>query len=274
MNYTKLGVEPIFFKYYYLTKRGLSVKMKCSNDIFYSSLVKGKVKRGITGIESRFSYNHVMNNPSVKKYLLPFLDRQINCSDVVLDYGSGSGILLPLISTRCKEVHGFDVVPAFVELAKDLLKTTCVKNAFVYNDNEFKYKFIENCFDVIIINDVLHHMENPLDAISDAYRLLKPNGKLIIIEPNRFNLGIFILCACDQNERKLLKMGYFEYYTKIILLVGGGGFEIIEKDWFPLIYGPSSKLVRIIAEICNRFPFRLLRWCNPKLYLICKIINK
>lgn len=242
---------------------------KIRQDSFYSSLVEGKIKRGIAGIQSRFNYDYVMNNPSVKKYLLPFLDRQINCSNMVLDYGCGSGILLPFISTRCKEVHGFDVVPAFVELAKDLLKTKDVKNAFAYNDKDFRNKFQENSFDTIIINDVLHHMENPLDAISDAYRLLKPDGKLIIMEPNRYNLAVFIFQACDPNERKLLKMGHFGYYTKLC----EKKFKIIEKDWFPLVYGTSSKLVRIIAEICERFPFNLLRWSNPRVYLICKVIK-
>jgi 2-polyprenyl-3-methyl-5-hydroxy-6-metoxy-1,4-benzoquinol methylase len=243
--------------------------MKQSNNSFYTSLVEGKVKRGIPGIQSRFSYDHIMNNPSVKKYLLPFLDRQINCSDVVLDYGCGSGILLPCISTRCKEVHGFDVVQAFVGLAKDLLKTKCVKNAFVYNDNEFKNKSLENYFDVIIVNDVLHHMENPSDAISDAYRLLKPNGKLIIMEPNIYNPAVFIVQAMDPNERKSLKMGRFGYYTKICKKK----FTIIEKDWFPLLFAPSSKLVRTIAEIFERFPFGLMRWCNTRLYLVCKVIK-
>jgi len=243
--------------------------MKHSNNSFYTSLVEGKVKRVFPGLQTRFSCDHVMNNPNVRKYLLPFLDRQINCDDVVLDYGCGSGILLPCISIRCKEVHGVDVVPAFVELAKDMLATKCCKNAFVYNDNEFKNKFMGNYFDVIIVNDVLHHMENPLDAISDAYRLLKPNGKLIIIEPNIYNPAIFILSACDSNERKTLKMGRFGYYTKIC----EKRFTVVEKDWFPVMYAPSSKLMRTIAEILERFPFGLLRWSNARVYLVCQVIK-
>jgi hypothetical protein len=35
---------------------------------------------------------------------------------------------------------------------------------------------------------------------------------------------VFILQACDPNEQKWLKMGYFEYYRKIC----GKKFEIID----------------------------------------------
>jgi 2-polyprenyl-3-methyl-5-hydroxy-6-metoxy-1,4-benzoquinol methylase len=242
------------------------MKQPTANSQFYTSLVKGEVKRNTCGMQKRFSYENIINNPSVKKYLFPFFDSWIKHSDVVLDYGCGSGVLLPIISSFSNEVHGFDVVPSFVDLAKDLLNMEHIKNVSVYNENEFKNKFFENCFDVIIINDVLHHMENPKDAIDNAYKLLKPEGKLIILEQNRLNPAMFILQVCDQNERKWLKMGYFKYYEKIC----GQKFEVIKKDWSPLVYGPSSRLVLTIAEICERFPFKLLRWGNPRLYLICK----
>jgi len=119
----------------------------------------------------------------------------------------------------------------------------------------------------VFINEVLQHMENPQEAIYNAFKLLKPEGKLIIIEPNRLNPVLFIYQALDPNERKWLKMGYFRYYEKICEYK----FKMIKKDWFPLVYGPSSKLVLTIAEICDKFPFKLLRWGNPKLCLVFKV---
>jgi len=238
------------------------------NKEHYTSLVEGKLKRRIGGIQNRYSYNYVMNNPSVKKYFLPFLDRQIGSSDVVLDYGCGAGVLLQIISSFCKEVHGFDVVPAFIDVAKESLNKECIKNAFAYNYDEFSTEFQENCFDTVIINDVLHHMENPLDAIQNAFKFLKPEGKLIIIEPNILSPAMLISQVFDPNEHKWLKMGYFEYYRKIC----EKKFEIIEKGFFPVVYGQSSKLVlAITVEMWERFPFGLLRWGNPRLYLVCKV---
>jgi 2-polyprenyl-3-methyl-5-hydroxy-6-metoxy-1,4-benzoquinol methylase len=69
---------------------------------FYTSLMEGKIKRNIASMQKRFSYENIINNPSVKKYLLPFLKNQIQPSDKVLDYGCGNGILLPIISQFCR----------------------------------------------------------------------------------------------------------------------------------------------------------------------------
>lgn len=240
-----------------------------TNNQFYNDLVEGKELNKL--LQKRFSYDTVIKNPSLEKYLLPFLKRQIKSSDIVLDYGCGSGILLPIISKFCTEgeVHGFDVVPSLVELAKDLIAKKNIENAYAYIDKEFNDVFRENCFDVIIFNDVLHHVENPIDTINNVHRLLKPEGKLIINEPNILNPAIFIFQLCDPNERKWLKMGYFKYYEDICKQK----FKIVEKDWFPLVYGPSSKLVLTIAEICDKFPLKLLRWGSPRIYLVGEVIK-
>ncbi|MDR2467761.1 MAG: class I SAM-dependent methyltransferase [Spirochaetaceae bacterium] len=239
---------------------------------FYTSLMSGKVKRKIIGVQNRFSYENVANNPSVKKYLIPFLKNQIQPSDNVLDYGCGNGILLPIISQFCiggGGVIGFDIVPVFIDAARDLLLKNNIKNSSVYSAAEFNESFKENYFDVVIVNDVLHHMDNPKEAVENIYKLLKPDGKLIILEPNRLNPAILILHAADPNEQKWLKMGYFKYYENITRPL----FKIIKKDWSPLVYGPSSRLVLLMAEISENFPFKLLRWILPRLYLIFKVIK-
>lgn len=236
------------------------------NNQFYASLVAGEVKRNIVGLQKRFSYENIVNNPSVQKYLFPFFGKELKYSDVVCDYGCGAGTFLPIISTFCKEVHGFDVVLPFIDLAKNLIKNQNIKNAYAYDNIVFNEIFKENCFDAVFLNDVLHHMEDPQEAIFNAHKLLKPEGKLIIVEPNRLNPAIFIFHALDSNERKLLKLGR-KYYEKIC----EQKFKILRKDWFPLVYGPSSKLVLVIAEICERFPFKLLRWGDPRLFYIFKV---
>jgi hypothetical protein len=62
-------------------------------------------------------------------------------------------------------------------------------------------------------------------------------------------------------------MGYFEYYEKLC----EQKFEIVKKDWFPLVYGTSSKIILLIAEICENFPLKLLRWANPRLYIVFRV---
>lgn len=43
--------------------------------------------------------------------------------------------------------------------------------------------FADNSFDLVVSNDVLEHVPNPKKAITEAYRILRPNGKLIMTVP-------------------------------------------------------------------------------------------
>ena len=50
-------------------------------------------------------------------------------------------------------------------------------------------KFPENSFDVITMNHVIEHVLDPITLLSECKRILKPNGKLIVITPNIKSLG-------------------------------------------------------------------------------------
>jgi len=49
-------------------------------------------------------------------------------------------------------------------------------------------KFPDNKFDVVFCNHVLEHVDNDLKAMSEIYRVLKPNGWAIIQSPQDWNL--------------------------------------------------------------------------------------
>jgi SAM-dependent methyltransferase len=43
--------------------------------------------------------------------------------------------------------------------------------------------FVEQCFDNIVCVDVLHHIEAPVRFLRESSRVLKPGGKLLMVEP-------------------------------------------------------------------------------------------
>ena len=43
--------------------------------------------------------------------------------------------------------------------------------------------FIDACADTVVCTEVLEHVPNPEDVLTEAYRLLKPGGKLIVSIP-------------------------------------------------------------------------------------------
>lgn len=69
---------------------------------------------------------------------------------------------------------GFINMDSDVEAAPDLL----------YNLNNLPYPFNDNSFSLIEANHVLEHLENPFDVMKEIYRILRPDGKVIIRVPH------------------------------------------------------------------------------------------
>jgi len=108
---------------------------------------------------------------------------EINPGEVILDLGSGGGIDVFLAANKVGEdgkVIGVDMTPEMIE--------TAIKNAKEggYNNVEFKQGEIENLplednsIDVIISNCVINLTPNKSKAYSEAFRVLKPDGRILV----------------------------------------------------------------------------------------------
>ena len=53
-----------------------------------------------------------------------------------------------------------------------------------HNLNQFPYPFEDNSADKVFIIHTLEHLEYPLKVLQEVYRILKPNGEVIIVIPN------------------------------------------------------------------------------------------
>jgi 2-polyprenyl-3-methyl-5-hydroxy-6-metoxy-1,4-benzoquinol methylase len=237
--------------------------MNNSNIDFYTSLSSGKIKRKFLGMKKRFSVEDIIKNPSVTRYLIPFLKNHIGPQDKILDFGCGPGTFIPLIASIAYEVHGLDVVPAFIDIANKLIVEKNLQNAFVHLSGTLPDSF-NNYFDVVLMIDVLHHMDTPIDGIRRCAQLLRQEGVLLILEQNRRNPATFLVHAIDHNERRVLKMGNFRYFRKLL----SEYFTIEEEKYDPLIIGYSSKLTRCISNILNSN--KLLRCFLPRLRFVCR----
>jgi len=103
----------------------------------------------------------------------------------LLDIGSGSGQFLYEMKTLGMEVHGIEPGSFDAKVAKK-------ENLDIIKSNLDKTRYKSNCFDLITINHVLEHVNNPVETLKEAYRILKKDGLLIIGVPNNKSLAYWI----------------------------------------------------------------------------------
>ncbi|NIS15696.1 MAG: methyltransferase domain-containing protein [Aliifodinibius sp.] len=106
----------------------------------------------------------------------------------ILDVGCATGRLLKSLARNgLHDLYGMDIAPRIVATAKRRLKPLVKDIDLQVGDAEEKIPWLNNTFDVITATGVLHHFANPKSALKEIYRVLKPKGQLIIIDPKFFS---------------------------------------------------------------------------------------
>lgn len=101
---------------------------------------------------------------------------------VIVDLGAGEGTLSQLLAKNAHQVIAIDNSPKMVEFGSNLARKHGFKNL------EYRLGDIEappvakNSVDLAILSQALHHAIHPERAIAAAYRMLKREGRLIILD--------------------------------------------------------------------------------------------
>jgi SAM-dependent methyltransferase len=107
--------------------------------------------------------------------------RPVGARDVVLDIGCGDGYLLHLASGRAGRVVGIDSEKAAVTLAGPLLREAV--NVRVTQGSAYELPFRDGCFDVVLMADVIEHLEDATGAVRECSRVLRTGGRLLVTTP-------------------------------------------------------------------------------------------
>ena len=106
--------------------------------------------------------------------------------DAVLDAGTGSGRMLELLAPHIRRGVGIDVGPEMLAIARDRLARAGAANCQVRLGDVYRLPLPDGSpvqgFDAVIFHQLLHFLDDPLAALREAARVLKPGGRILIAD--------------------------------------------------------------------------------------------
>jgi 2-polyprenyl-3-methyl-5-hydroxy-6-metoxy-1,4-benzoquinol methylase len=110
----------------------------------------------------------------------------------ILEIGSGLGYLTYSLIKANYNIVGMDVSNTAVKQAKEIFG-----DHYICGDL-FEYaRLNEDSFDVVILTEVIEHIDNPVEFIASIMKLLKSSGIAIITTPNKSFFPEDIIWASD-----------------------------------------------------------------------------
>lgn len=174
----------------------------------------------------------------------------------ILDIGCGKGYIL--YQMRSFDVLGVDISPEYMSYLKAKELNAIVADAEVLPFN--------NEFDIAIMTDILEHVLSPDLALSSAYGVLKPGGRLIIRVPVNEDISVYKDC-----EYEFVHLRSFSPESLLDMLIKSG-FRVIKHYYDGFSFNTFKyrnkyirflvfKLVGIVGrERCDSLVMRLPQW--------------
>jgi len=157
---------------------------------------------------------------TVRRKLLEYLLTSINISskELAIDIGCSVGSNLNVLISKVIHTIGLDHSLYTLTLVKRRLELPLI------NGDLNKLPLRSNSIGLIVAMDVLEHVDNDVDGISEFYRVLKKGGHLILTVP-AFKSLWGIQDVVTGHKRRYSKE---EILTKLVQ----GGFEIMRFSYF------------------------------------------
>lgn len=102
--------------------------------------------------------------------------------DRIVDLGTGTGRMLTLLAPLAKEAEGLDLSHHMLTVARANLNRADVRNARVRQGDVTDTPFESSSADLVIVHQVLHYLENPETVLAEAARILRPGGRLLLVD--------------------------------------------------------------------------------------------
>ena len=106
------------------------------------------------------------------------VEKKLGKKGKLLDVGCALGDCLDTARNKgWKDIHGVEVSVFAAKFAKE-------RKLNVLNKTLKEAKFKSNTFDAILYQDVIEHVDDPINELSESYRILKKGGIIFLVTPD------------------------------------------------------------------------------------------
>ena len=174
--------------------------------------------------------------------LMPHMD--------VLEVATGTGLVAINVAGNVCHVQATDYSPKMIEKAKG---KKYPGNVSFSVEDATALSFVDGCFDAVIISNALHIMPDPVRALSEVARVLRPHG--LLVAPT-ISQGHIADKAWNRNRTVLKLLGYEAQAPRwtpngFVEFIRQNGFDVarwrVLQAAFPLVYLEAYK-----AAGCNQ----------------------
>jgi len=199
---------------------------------------------------------------------------QLSPGEVVLDLGSGGGIDVLLSARRVGltgKAYGLDMTDEMLSLARENQRKAGIQNAEFLKGQIENIPLPDNSVDVIISNCVVNLSANKDRVLREAFRVLKPGGRLAISDvvvsggvPDQIRKSVELWIGCiagalhgDEYTAKIAQAGF-----ERVSLEPTRVYDINQARQF--LAGQGLDVDAIAPQVAGKFMSAFIRAERPK----------
>ena len=100
----------------------------------------------------------------------------------VLDVGTGTGRMLQLFAARADRAVGLDTSHSMLSVARANLERLGLQGWELRQGDVHSPPLERSSFDLVVIHQVLHYLEDPARALAEAAQLVAPGGRMLVVD--------------------------------------------------------------------------------------------
>lgn len=164
---------------------------------------------------------------------LQLTQHYLSASDVVLEFGCGTGSTALVHAPKVERIDATDISPAMIAIAKERAQAANVSNVSFEVGELEDFKLKPDSYDAVLGLNIMHLIHNPEVTLREIHRVLKTDGVFVSSTPLLKNEPIFVRWVIKVMQA-LGRAPHINFLAKdqYLKLVTDTGFELVQA-WVP-----------------------------------------